>query len=351
MALYRRKGSPFWWWDLTIEGNRFRGSCQTGDRAEAEIIYAKLRSDALLGRLTGQAPKITLDEAFGRYITEHARHLPSARVIVYVAGAMLKRLGRNVTLDQLDDDCLSRFVARRRGEVSNSTVNRDLQLLRAVMNMARRKWKRDVANVDWRIHRLPEPSGRTRVLSPEEADHLIAAAAPHLRPALACALYTGLRQRNVLGLDWSEVDLRRGVLAVRVKSRRPGGKPLTVPIAPPLLAILANLGPQDRGPVFLFKGRSVAKMRRAFASACRRAGIEGLRWHDLRHTAASWMIEQGVPLDVVQTILGHSDIRLTQRYAHRRQDAQRQAVEAIGRAWAPSGTLASQAPAPRKVKS
>jgi integrase len=224
----------------------------------------------------------------------------------------------------------------------NSTVNRELGLLRAVMERARKLWNLDVADVNWKLHRLPEADHRTRYLTAEEADRLLACAAPHLRPPIMCALFSGLRLANVMALDWSDVDLRARLITVRVKSRRPGGKVLTVPIAAPLLAELALLGAADAGPVFVYRGRPVLKMRRAFASALRAAGIADFHWHDLRHTSASWMVQRGVPLAVVRDILGHSDIKLTARYAHVAPSQKREAVEAIGDHWRPASAVAKR---------
>ncbi len=93
--------------------------------------------------------------------------------------------------------------------------------------------------------------------------------------------------------------------------------------------LLANLGPNDEGPVFLNRGRPIKSWRKAWTNSRRRAGIQDFRWHDLRHTAASWMVQAGVPLDVVQKVLGHSDISTTMRYAHREDSAARTAVDAV----------------------
>jgi integrase len=123
--------------------------------------------------------------------------------------------------------------------------------------------------------------------------------------------------------------MRDRAITLQVKSRQPGGKTISVPICGPLLVILANLGPKDAGPVFTYEGKPVLSWRTAWKSARKRAGLPSIRWHDLRHTAASWMVQEGVPLDVVQEILGHEDIATTKRYAHRDVSAKRAAVDAL----------------------
>jgi integrase len=144
-----------------------------------------------------------------------------------------------------------------------------------------------------------------------------------MKGPLIAAICTGLRAQNVIRLDWSETGMFARVITVRVKSKKPGGRVLTVPIAQPLFVVLANLGPRDAGRVFLYRGRPIkTDTRHAFLIALRKAGIDAhYTWHDLRHTAASWMRQRKVPIDVIREILGHTDIKSTMRYAHIGQDS------------------------------
>ena len=194
---------------------------------------------------------------------------------------------------------------------------------------ARDRWGYDVAMPTWKAHWLREPALRERYLSPEEADCLVAAAVKHLRPIIKFLLFTGCRLSNCIHLDWSQVDMRSREIWFSQKSKLPGGKSHVVPMSEPCFVLLANLGPKSEGPVFTFRGRRIKQLRRSWATALKNARINDFRRHDLRHTAASWMVRNGVPLDVVQQILGHADIRTTQRYAHREDAAKRAAVEAI----------------------
>lgn len=358
--LYRRPESPCWWVAFTAGGHRVRRSLRTDDRETANQLAAGQYRDALKGEAPDQRSTLSLSHALSRYITEHAAYLPSAETVAHQGKALVRIIGKAVALGSIDDAVVATFVAKRRGErarrghgkrgsrlmdrrVSSSTVNRETALLRAVMERARKLWKVDVAAVNWKLHRLQEADHRTRYLSVEEADRLIGVAAPHLRPAIITALFTGLRLTNVMALDWADVDLPARRITVRVKSRKPGGKVLSVPIATPLVAELALLGAADTGPVFTYRGRPVAKMRRSFTTALRAAGIADFHWHDLRHTSASWMVQRGVPIAVVRDILGHSDIKLTMRYAHVAASQKIDAVETIGDHWRPStGTPVAQ---------
>ncbi|MFZ5783540.1 MAG: tyrosine-type recombinase/integrase [Pseudomonadota bacterium] len=360
--IYRRPGSPNWNVAFTVNGDRVRRSLRTSDEDVANIRAADQHRRALIGHITGEKETISLDHAFGRYVMEVARFQSSFATTRHQAKPLLRIIGKTTLLAAIDDARISAYKAKRRGErarrgkspkkgrgsvqmdrlVSNATVNREMELLRRLMNTARRDWKLGVGEVDWQRHLLEESDGNTRWLTPHQVEKVLAVAPVHLKPPLIAAICTGLRSQNVMHLDWKEIDLSSRLITVRVKSRKPGGKVLNIPIAQPLLAELANIGPRDAGRVFLYGGRPIkTDVRRAFLSACRKAKIGGpYTWHDLRHTAASWMRQRKVPIETVKEILGHSDIRLTMRYAHIGEEAHVEAVDAIGAAFGQAATAA-----------
>jgi integrase len=282
---------------------------------------------------------------------EVARFQASFVTTRHQAKPLLRILKKQTALSGIDDAAVANYVARRRGEhsrrgkssrkgrgsiekatlVSNATVNREVELLRRVMNKATKDWQCAIGTVDWQRHLLEESEGNTRWLTIDQVERVLAASPKHLRPVIVAAICTGLRSQNVIQLDWREVDLKARRILTRIKSRKPGGKVLIVPIAQPLLVELANLGPREEGRVFLFRGRPIkTDVRRAFLTALKKAKVPGkFTWHDLRHTAASWMRQRKVPIETVKEILGHSDIKLTMRYAHIGEESHVEAVDAI----------------------
>lgn len=329
MAVKRRKGSPFWHYDFQVRGFRFRASTKATAREEAELIEAKVRHDVLLEIWTGRRPRMTINAATSRYWLDHASSLRSAPTIDYQITNLLACLGKETHVDEIADSAVAVMMASLRGRMADSSANRHLTLLRAVLRMARDRWRAAVTMPNFKAHYLREPEPRDRYLSRNDAERLIEAAAAHLKAPIRFSLLTGVRLANCMGLDWSQVDMNGRILTFRVKSPNPGGKPHTIPMSGPLLVLLANQGPKEHGPVFTFKGRPLANWNRAWKTAKRNAGIEDFRWHDLRHTAASWMVNDGVPLDVVQDILGHEDISTTRRYAHRDVSHMRDAMEKL----------------------
>jgi len=328
----RRPDSPFWVYDFTIHGRRIRGSTKTTSRQEAEAIVAKLRSEVLLGITLGKKPEITLDQAIARHWIEHVHELRSASRTAEIGRHLIAHFGKNTELSNLTNSAIAAYVTERKARGrAPGTINRELAVLRALLRVAERRWEASVAPVDWSTVRLRETAHQDRYLTPAEAKALIDAAAAHLKPIIKFALLTGLRRANILGLDWSEIDLPGRRVTLLVKSAATGQKEHTLPISDPMLTLLASLGPKDSGPVFTYRParrggklgppRRILDVKTAFLAAVRRSKIAPCRFHDLRRTAASWMVQAGVPLDVVRDVLGHSDISVTLRYAHRDQRA------------------------------
>jgi hypothetical protein len=136
-----------------LNGLRFRQSLRTGDKAEAEIIAAKIYSDALLGKLTGKLPELTVSQALARYYSEHGQYLRSASDMLRWGEELQDGLGRKTLLSELRAPALATYAARRRLGLANRSVNIELQHLRAVINQARDVWEAAVATAH------PAPQG------------------------------------------------------------------------------------------------------------------------------------------------------------------------------------------------
>jgi len=368
MALYQRDDSDHWWYDFTLKGRRFRGSTQTACREDAQVVEAKLRHDALMGAILGQRASLTLDEAFGWYYKSHAAHLPYGPTLLYMGTTLSRIIGKDRSLRDISTPIVARYIAKRRGEMrrgsfpgedpearvrrpmSTASINREVSALRAVMNRAARHLEIEVGKVDWKALKLREADIRVRYLSNEEARRLLNASADHLRPIIEFALLTGCRAGNILTLDWSQIDLQHQVIQMKIKSKKQGGKNHTIPAPAELVKLLRRLGPEESGPVFTLKGEPVKSVKKAFAAACRRAGVPNFRFHDLRHTAASWMVQSGVPLQVVKEILGHEVITTTMRYAHMDTAAKSQAMDALASRMRHAGNATANKSLLRKVK-
>lgn len=227
-------------------------------------------------------------------------------------------------LDQIDRDLIDRIGEAKRREASRSTANRYLALLRSILRTARDEW-------EWiervpRVRLYPEPRKRVRWITREEASRLLCELPPHLADMAAFTLATGLRQSNVSYLRWDQVDMARGVAWIHADQSK-SRKAIAVPLNADAMAILR--GWRRRHPVYVFtyKGEPVARTTtKAWKNALARAGIEDFRWHDLRHTWASWHVQSGTRLQELQELGGWSSFEMVLRYAHLAADHLKEAA-------------------------
>lgn len=227
----------------------------------------------------------------------------------------MDRFLKGKALDAIDRDLIDRITDAKRDEgVTNATVNRVLEVLRAILRKAVNEW-------EWidrapYIRMLKEPTRRIRYLTHNEAERLIAVLPGHMADMVAFTLATGLRRANVTGLEWSQVDLTRRVAWIhpdQAKARRAIAVPLN---AEAVFLIRKQLGKHDKY-VFSYNGQRITQTStKTWYKGLVTVGIEDFRWHDLRHTWASWHVQNGTPLFALQELGGWESPEMVQRYAH-----------------------------------
>lgn len=243
----------------------------------------------------------------------------------------LKGTFDNLLPDHIDENvCRTYADLRAQKGRSMGTVHVELGMLRAAMRWGERKRLLDRVPDVW----LPQkPGPKTHHLSREEARALIdAAVMPHMRLFIIVALTTAARAGAILDLRWERVDFKRGLVDLRDPekgSTRKGRS--TVPMNNTLRQALEEARAGALTPYTIeWAGRPVASIKKGFAAAVRRAGIEHCSPHTLRHTAAVWMAEGGKPMSEIAAYLGHSDSRTTERnYARYSPDYLRGAASAL----------------------
>jgi integrase len=347
LVTQRRGGSAIWYENFSVQGYRFRRSLETDDRETAEILAAKTRSDALLGKLIDKRPEHTLTQALGRYWLEHGQYLASRDDIARLGKALERGLGKNTRLSDITAADLTTYAARRRAGLSNRSVNIELEHLRAIMRRAKGLWSIAVPDLDWQKILLEEAGEREHVLSEDEEARLFAALRADLHPMVQFALLTGVRLGNVIGMTWRQVDWNASRIVFRVKSKKPGGELHYLPITPMVAAILSRERGHHASRVFTYvcaRNRGTTRCRgerypftqsgwrRVWARALREAGIADFRFHDLRHTAGTRTLLAHRNLKTVQRMLGHKNIATTLRYTRSDVDDVRAAMEAVERA-------------------
>jgi integrase len=163
---------------------------------------------------------------------------------------------------------------------------------------------------------LPEQSTRIRWLTHEESVRLINELPEHLKAMARFTLATGLRESNVTGLQWSQLDMQRRCAWIHADQAK-GKKAIAVPLNEDALTVIRQqIGKHDTH-IFTYEGNPVTRANNhAWRKALVRAGVKDFRWHDLRHTWASWHVQNGTPLHVLKELGGWADLTMVLRYAH-----------------------------------
>lgn len=298
MSLYKDEKSPHWYISVSAGGRRIRRSTGTADKREAQQIHDQTKADLWQRKQTG----LTWHDACITWLNAEPRH-ESDR---YRLRALLQTMP-NCPLHELTapaiDACLSAVP---------STHNRQANLIAAILNLARRRGHLDHVPA---IERKKIAPTRIRWLTRDEWQRLDAQLPDHLRPLARLSLATGLRQANATHLEWSQVDLQRKVAWIHADQAK-SGKPIGIPLSDDAMAVLrVQIGKSDQW-IFPYKGKPIVQIKTAWGKALKRAGIENFRWHDLRHTWATWHIQAGTPLEVLQKLGGWASYAMVLRYAH-----------------------------------
>jgi len=232
---------------------------------------------------------------------------------------------------------ISEYIKQRSDDdIEPGTINKEIGLLSTAINWAKTDLEWDIPNPA-KGRRLREPEGRIRWLSRQEAETLLksASSTPHLVDFIKLGLHTGMRKGEMLGLEWNRVDLENGLIYLgseHQKNGKQGSIPLNAVAREALLSrdkMRKKYCPDARWVFCTRQGTRLASIKKGFATACSKAGIEDFHPHDLRHTCATWLVQAGVSIREVAELLRHSNIQVTMRYAHLSPDNVRNAVQRL----------------------
>ena len=313
MSIFKRKDSPNWWLKITAPNGRcIQQSAGTTEKIKAKEFHDKLKASLWDQYRLGIKPARTWHEVVMRWIDEtndkatHKNDLAKLRWLDPILGSLNLT---EITLEVIDS-----IRAAKLKEASKPTVNRYLALVRAILLKARDQW-------EWidkvpKIKLFKEIASRERSLTPEQAKRLLAELPSHQRETVLFALATGLRQSNILGLEWSKVDLQRQHAWVPGISSK-NGRPIAVPLNTMAIEVLIRQKDKHITRVFTYRGKPIANANtKAWKRALKRADITGFRWHDLRHTWATWQRQAGTPTHELQRLGGWRTGAMVERYAH-----------------------------------
>ena len=312
MSLYKRKDSSFWWVKVTVGGRPIQRSTGTEDKIQAQEFHDKLKAQLWEQERLGVKAQHSWKEAVVRWLNEtcdKATHIEDKSKLVWLNTHLGKMMLYEINLDVVDS-----IRSAKLKEVSKATVNRYLALIRSILIRARDEW-------EWiekapKIRLFKENNVRERSLTIEQAKVLLNELQPHQRSTVLFALTTGLRLSNVVKLEWAQVnlDLKHAWVKGNQSKNR---KPIAIPLNNVAIEVLRQQLGNHPERVFTYLGRPFAAANtKAWKKALIRAGIEDFRWHDLRHTWATWQRQAGTPTHELQRLGGWKTAAMVERYAH-----------------------------------
>lgn len=351
MSIFRR--GEIWYASYSLPGGkRIKESLGTEDKRQAQELHDKRKAELWRVDRLGDFPDVTFEEACLRWLEEKAdkksldtdkgrigfwlEHFEGVKIkditeakIYAAVSRMQNRKAKEIWQQRVD-------AAARKGKdapafeakpVTTSTKAKHLALMKAILRAAERDWK-------WLekapVIKIPSVRNkRVRWLEHEEAKRLIDECPEPLKSVVKFALATGLRRSNIINLEWQQIDMQRRVAWVNPEDSK-SNRAIGVALNDTACKVLRDQIGNHHKWVFVHTRAwhrpdssltpAIRKMRvddnRAWNSACKRAGIEDFRFHDLRHTWASWLIQSGVPLSVLQEMGGWESIEMVRRYAH-----------------------------------
>jgi integrase len=342
MSLYRRAHTPHLWCRFRIKGREVRLSTGTADREQAEEFETVARSAAWRQAKLGERPPYPWSAARKRWLAETQKRTKAKdeAILTWFDEHLKDADVQGITREVIDE-----LRALKAEEQSQATADRYMALLRAILRKCVNEWSvlEAAPKVPMYRPRVAEP----RFLTRAEFERLLKELPEHLKLAARFAVLTGLRMRSMLSLEWPRIDLkarRAWVPGEQMKAGRTHGIPLST-AAIEVLKELRKLSPQGNR-VFQWNDKPVDDCNgHAFKDAVKRAGLEPLRWHDLRHTWASWAVQNGVTLHELMQLGGWSSYQMVLRYAHLAPDHLAEAAEKVS---APGRIRASKGGTARK---
>jgi integrase len=311
------------WPDLSVEEARKIADQMNGAIAKGENPAEERRQKRLEG---------TFKNLFERYLEDHAKPYKQPRSVAedeanyrrYLSEWATRRLS---TIHRRDIEKLHADLAEKSGVYA---ANRVLALLSTMFNKAT-EWGWHGDNPCKGIKKFPEES-RERFLTQDEMPRFVKALAEEpsrdFRDFIMLDLLTGARRSNLLAMRWEEIDFAGAAWRI---PRTKANKSQTIPLAGPALKVLEARRESARSawvfPSGVVPGQHVQEYRKPWGKLLERAGIENLRFHDVRRTLGSWLSKSGVALPIIKAALGHADIATTQIYTRSEDAGVRKALE------------------------
>ena len=329
MGIYRKGDS--WFIDYYVGGYRKREKIGPS-RKLAETVLAKRKIEIAENKYLDirKEKKISFEYLAETFLNEYCRpnHRTYKRTISYIKN--LSKFFGNCYISEISPLAIEKYKSSRIEKVKPATVNRDLDVLRSMFNRAI-EWGMMKVNPAQNVKRFSVDNTRVRFLTEEEIKRLLEACSGDLLGIVILALNTGMRRGEIFGLRWEYIDLENGIINLP-GSLSKNKRHREIPMNELVIRVLKDLKAKSRSG-YVFPGRQGneprSDVRKSFALALKKAGIENFRFHDLRHTFCSQLVASGVDIYTVMELAGHRSVKMTMRYAHLAPSKKKEAVKVL----------------------
>jgi len=289
----------------------------------AREMLKKLEQKVKLGQYDMLENQIPLIQEFVNDFLKYQREIKQIKSIsrTIISCKHFIRILSNRKLSDYSPEDIDIYKDRRLNEgVKLNTIARELIVIRSLFNQAS-KWKKFFGTNPVSESGIPKVNDiKERILTIEEETRLLNASPDYLKDIINLALNTAMREGEILGLQWDWIDFKENMIQLPQTNTK-NKKIRKIPINEKVRKTLLKLKLKTGGNKYVFESpvipnKNISYIQRSFKTACRIAKIDNLRFHDLRHTVATRLVESGVPLHAVSKLLGHSTIQITERYSH-----------------------------------
>ncbi len=335
MKIYQR--GSVWYIYYSLHNRRIRYVVGTKEQAEEELERIKYE---LKHEIHQPHKKLIFDNLLEKYLKWARKHkqpssykrntVSSVPLLKRFSGKFIKRVTplelEQYMLQRLDGDLIVEGYSKK-SKLCKSTVNGEAILMKHMFKKAL-EWGYLRQNHLQHVRLFKQPGARIRYVTADEWQRLLSASTPEPRDVFIFAANTGMRLGEIFNLQWADVDWQeRQVIVQKAKNNTSRIVPLNQVVNKLLLR-----RKQIRNSGYVFPGRTGRRrtaIRNAFVATCKRAGIANLRFHDLRHTFGTWLVNQGADIKTVQELMGHKCLQSTERYLHPNDEHKRKVIESI----------------------
>lgn len=352
MALFRR--GEIWWMSFTYQGRQIRRSTETSDKRMAQRIFDKIKGEIAEGKWFERLPgeDYTFSDLMDKYLREYSvvNKTPKSHVRDQGMAKHLSQRFKDVPLREISAKDIAEYKRTRRADgAAPRTINYELSLMSHAFNVAIREWEWLKENPVRNVAKEKVRNQFERWLTLDEETRLLNASPKWLKEIITFAIYTGFRESEILDLKWQQINFDRRTITI---SEQKNGCIDTLPLNETVLQLLQEKEGFRGNEGYAFLSKSGTRidnshLLRAFRSAKKKAKIENLRFHDLRHTFATRLVQNGVDLFTVQKLGRWKTTSMVMRYAHHYPESLRPGIEVMDRISSVSGkfsTILAQSP-------